>query len=192
MGKEVLRRFHDHGHAGLVIGPQEGRAIGGHDGLADEGSQIGVVGHADHLARIAGQDDVGSVVSSMDNGLDMAAAGLRRSIHMGDPGDGRTGARFSGAGRVGRNCRHDDAVLVLLGVFQAHGAELAGEEPAEFQLAGRTGVSRRLFIGLRIDASITAEAIEQRAHFFTPILGQMSASRHCSHSGLRAKQTWRP
>ena len=44
-------RFHDDGHARLVVGPQQGRAVAGDQGAAAERLQLGVVGHADHAVR---------------------------------------------------------------------------------------------------------------------------------------------
>ncbi len=58
----------------------------------------------------------------------------------------------------------DDAVFVLHGVAQAEGAQLLRQHAAEFELAGRTGVSAGVLDGRGVDAYITTKTIEQGLH----------------------------
>jgi hypothetical protein len=45
-----------------------------------------------------------------------------------------------------------------------HFAKFLGKHAAKFELAGRTGISRRVLVGLRVYADIPAKAFKQRVH----------------------------
>jgi len=57
--------------------------------------------------------------------------------------------------------RQDDAVLVLSRIGEAHGPQLANEEPAQLELSRRARVAAGRLIGLGVDADISAKAVEQ-------------------------------
>ena len=63
--------------------------------LPTHAEQIRRVGDADDLRRVAGQHDVLAVVVLVDDRLDVLAGRFRRSIDVGDPGDGRLAGHAS-------------------------------------------------------------------------------------------------
>ena len=89
MRDQSCRRLHDDRDAGLVVGAEQRRAVGGDDRLALHAGQVRILGHPQDLGRIARQDDVLTVVVRMNEWLDVVAAGFRRGVDVGDPGDGR-------------------------------------------------------------------------------------------------------
>ena len=101
-------RFHDHGHAGLVVGAQQRGAVGGDQGPADQVLQFRVVGHANHPARVARQHQVAAPIIADHLRLDALAGGFRRSVQVGTEGDGR-----AAAAAVARHGGQHDPVLVL-------------------------------------------------------------------------------
>ena len=62
MCRQIGDGAHDLGDAGLVVGAEERRAVGGDDVVADPFGEDRVVGCAQHLARIARQHEVAAVV----------------------------------------------------------------------------------------------------------------------------------
>ena len=78
---------------GLVVGAQQGRAVGGNQSSAAEQFQLGVVGHADHPGFVARQHDVAAGVALDHLRTDVRAGGFRRGVHDGStkqssaPGD---------------------------------------------------------------------------------------------------------
>ena len=153
MRRQVRGRFHDDRDAGLVVRSQQGCAIGGHERLALHVGQFGIVGHANDLARIARQDDILPVIIAVDDGLDVLPGRIRRRIEMGDPGDGRP---LPIAGNRGQ----DDAVLIDGGVANAHLQKFVDQQSAEFELSRRTRITLGGFVGLGVDANVTAEALK--------------------------------
>jgi hypothetical protein len=111
------------------------------------------------ISLSSGERNVAAVVFGMDDRLDAIAAGFGRRVYMRDPGDGRSGAEI---GR--RDGSHDDAVLILFCIGDAHRTQLIAKHSAQFELAGRTWIRRRLFIGFGIDADVSAKTIEKTVH----------------------------
>src|SRR5258708_15063399 len=95
----------------------------------------------------------------MNNRLDASPTRFRRSIHVGNPGNGRS-RMFYRSGNRGK----DDPMRILVRFYNTHFAKFLGEHAAEFELAGRTGISRRVLVSLRVYADIPAEAFKQRVH----------------------------
>ena len=81
---------------------------------------------------------------------------------MGVEGDGRR------AGHVAGHGGEDEAVFVLPGIAEADREEFVPEEFAEYELAGRTGISRGRVVGLGVDPHVTKKAFEERVHFCSP------------------------
>ena len=80
-GKEA-HRVDDLGEAGLVVGAEEGSAVGGDDVFADLVLQRRVLGEADDLAWVGGQRDVAAAVVAMDLRLDAGAGRVGRGVHV--------------------------------------------------------------------------------------------------------------
>ena len=66
----------------------------------------------------------------------------------------------SGGGERG----HDDALLRERHVGEAHRPALGDEEPAEVELLGRARARGGVFVGLRVDADVGEEPVEERGH----------------------------
>lgn len=126
MGLEILHQGHDLGHAGLVVRPQEGGAVGDDQVLPQVLVQtlvyVGAHGHAQSLV----EDDGPAVVVLHDPGPDPRAAGLGGGVHMGDQAQGHPLPTLR---EVGREGPHDVAVPVHTGVLHTQGPELLRQEP---------------------------------------------------------------
>ena len=107
-GAEDLR------HAGLVVAPQEGGAVGGDEGLALVLQQGGEVAGGQGEAAFP-QGDVAAVVVFDHLGLDVLAGDAAVGVHVGDKAHGGLPLRGGGDGAV------DEAQLVHVGVLDAHG-----------------------------------------------------------------------
>ena len=59
---QEMRRIHDLGKAGLVVGAEQRGAVGGDDVVADLVGQRGMLGGADHLGRVGRQHDIAAAV----------------------------------------------------------------------------------------------------------------------------------
>src|SRR5260370_30038779 len=95
----------------------------------------------------------------MNNRLDVSSTRFRRSINVDNPGGGRTRMVYRGGDRG-----QDDPMRILDRFNKTHFTKFLGQHAAKFELAGRTGISRRVLVGLRIYADITAKAFKQRVH----------------------------
>ena len=150
---QELRRIHDLGEAGLVVGAEQRGAVDGDDVVADLVGQRRMFGGADHLGRIGRQHDVAAAIIFDDLRLDVLAGAVGRSVHMRAEADHRhllVGIR--------RDRRVDIAVRVEMGVVQSHRQQFGGEQAAEILLllGGRAG--RRFRIRLGVDHDIAQEA----------------------------------
>ena len=125
---QELRRIHDLGEAGLVVGAQQRGAIGRDDVVADLVGERGMIGGADHLGRVGRQHDVAAAIIPHDLRLDVLAGAIGRSVHMRAEADHRH--FFVGIRRDGRV---DIAVFVEMGVAQS-------PSPAIRQQAGGPGL----------------------------------------------------
>ncbi len=151
---QELRRIHDLGDAGLVVGSQQGCAVGGDDVVADLALERRIVRRPDHLGGIGRQHDVAAAIVFHELRLDVLARAVGRRVHMRAEADHRHLFR-----RGGRNGRIDIAVLVEMGISESHRFQLGGEQPAEILLLLRGGAGRRLRIGLGVDDDIAQEAL---------------------------------
>ena len=149
--------FHDDGHPGLVVGAKQGRAVGGDQRSAAERFQFGIVGHADHAARIAGQHDVAARVALNHLRPDVGPAGLRRSVQMRTQGDGWSRPPFS----TGWNGRQHDAMLVLPGVGNAEGQKFLDQQPPQRELAGGAWIALGVGLGGCIDLDVSQESLQK-------------------------------
>lgn len=106
MREQILCGGHDLRHAGLVVGPEQRRAVGVDERVALEEGQLGEVGHAHR--ELAVEDDVTAVVLVDDAGLDILAAHVGRRIDVGDEADDRGVLAARGRG----DASHDVSVAV--------------------------------------------------------------------------------
>ena len=85
-------RLHHDGHARLVVGAQQGRPVAGDERLADQGLQLRVLCHADHLAGVARQRDVASSIVLHHLRSDASAGRLGRRVQVAHSAITGTGA----------------------------------------------------------------------------------------------------
>ena len=71
--RQEMHRVHDFREAGLVVGAEQGGAIGRDDVVADLGGERRVLAETDHLRGIGRQDDVAALVIPHDLGPDIGA-----------------------------------------------------------------------------------------------------------------------
>ena len=133
---QELRRIHDFGEAGLVVGAEQRGAVGRDDVVADLVGERGMIGGADHLGRVGRQHDVAAAIVLHDLRLDVRAGTVGRSVHMRAEADHRD--LLVG---IGRDRGVDIAVFVEMGVGNAHRLQFGGEQAAEVLLlfGGRAG-----------------------------------------------------
>ena len=79
--------LHEDGHARLVVGPQQRRAVAGNQGPPLEAVQLGVLRTADHPRGVAGKDDVAARIALDHLRIDPRAAGFRRGVQVGAKGN---------------------------------------------------------------------------------------------------------
>ena len=120
MGGQILHGGEDLGHTGLVVGAQQGGAVGDDQVLAHIPGQAGKLGRPhDHTL---GEGDVPALV--VDHlGMDIGAGGGGRSVHVGDEAQAGDPLTAHGGGEP----TVDIAVLVQLGPVESQLGELLGQ-----------------------------------------------------------------
>ena len=151
---QEMRGIHDFGEPGLVVGAEQRGAVRGDDVVADLIGERGMIGGSDHLGGIGRQHDVAAAIIPHDLRLDVLAAAIGRRVHMRAEADHRH--LFVG---IGRDRRIDVAVRVEMGVDEAHGLQLGGEQAAEVLLffGRRAGRGGRVRLG--VDDDVAQEAL---------------------------------
>ena len=135
LGKQGLGGGHDLSHTGLVVRTQQGGAVGGDKGLAFELFQERERGGLhDHPG--GGQGHIVAVIVLVEDGVDVFAAGIRGSVHVGD--EAQRGQLLAAGG--GGQGAVDVAVLVHTGVLDAQIFHLLHQHVGEVELAGCGGV----------------------------------------------------
>ncbi len=150
---QIRDRGHDLGDTGLVVGPEQRRAVRADEVVAHLPFQQGQLLGIEHHARIAGKLDPAAVVAAVNLGVDAGPRHVRRGVDVRDQPD-----RRHRLGAVERAV--DVAVLVEPDVVEPDLLQLVAQEPREVELLlGRRG-RRRAGGGLRIDADVAQEALE--------------------------------
>ena len=175
---EPLGGGHDLGDAGLVVGAEERRPVRGDDVVADSLGQELARRRREDL-RVAREHDLAAVVVAPDLRIDARRGRVRARVDVRDEADGRA---VVAADRLER--REDVAVLGQLDVVEPEPAELVGEEPREVELLGRARIGLRRAIGLRVDARIADEPVED-------VLGELGGKRR-SVRGLHGRGVYEP
>ena len=149
-----MRGIHDLGDPGLVVGPEQRGAVRGDDVVADLVRERGMIRDADHLRRVARQHDVAAAIIPHDLRLDVLAGAIGRGIHMRAEADHRdllVGIR--------RDRRIDVAVLVEMGVADAHRLQLGGEQAAQVLLLFGRGAGGGGRVRLGVDDHVAQKAL---------------------------------
>ena len=148
MRHDVLHRVHDLRHAGLVIGPEEGRAVGGDERLSHEMKQFRELGRLQGQAGNPLQGNLPAVVLLNDLRLYIRPGSVRSRVHMGDEADGR---HF--LVHIGRDASHHVPELVQRGLH-AHRVQFRAQHPQQVPLLLRRRLALRLLIGLRVHRDV--------------------------------------
>ena len=122
MFHDVLGGGHDFGHSGLVIGSEQGVAVGGDQGLTDIVQQLGKFFRVENHAFSLVESDGLAVIIFDNPWLDTASRSIGRGVHMGDESYGGDVLFY-----VGGDGGHQVAVFVQLYILQSHGLQLFAE-----------------------------------------------------------------
>ncbi|MPL97912.1 hypothetical protein SDC9_44108 [bioreactor metagenome] len=134
MGRHVLQGRHDLGDSRLVIGAEEGRPVGDHQGLAPVFQQVGEGGGRERHPLLFVEDDVAAVVVFHQPGTDRVVGDLQGRVQVSVEGD--DGDLFIGVGREGGR---DVGVLVHSHVGKAQGPKFLSKLNGKGHLPRRAG-----------------------------------------------------
>ena len=178
-GQQRFGRRHNQRHASLVVGPQQGGAVGDDQVLAVVILQGGVVRlpEPDILLRI--QAHIASVIGHHP-GPHILPGGVGGGVHVGDQANHRQ------PGSTGDSAV-DIAVFVHVGVGNAHAPHLRHQRRAENALLVRGGAGFGKFVGLGIKGYIAQKALRCGCHgkfsFIRKVAGCFTGSaRSCCPS----------
>lgn len=132
VGQQILAGGDDLRHAGLVVGAQQGGAVGDDELLPHVAAEEGEVLHPQ--AAGLGQRQVAALIGD-DLGMDVGTADGGRGIHVGDEAQRRDVLLTRRGGQDGV----DVAQLVHVGVLQPQPGQLVGQIPAQLLLVGGGG-----------------------------------------------------
>ena len=135
LGDDTLQRGHNFGNAGLVVGTQQGRAVGGDQGLPLHLGQKRENRRVQHGAG-GGQYDLAAVVVFVDLGVDVLAGGVVGGVHVGNQTERLGVLAAGGGGQRGV----DVAMLVHKGVGKTERLQLIDQLTCQVKLAHRAGM----------------------------------------------------
>ena len=153
MFHDVLGGGHDFGHSGLVVGSEQGVAVGGYQGLAHIVFQLGEFLRVENHAFSLVESDGLAVIIFDNPWLDTAS----RSIHMGDESYGGDVLFY-----VGGDGGHQVAVFVQLDILQTHGNEFLAELLEEGELLVGTGLT----LGVRVRRGVECYVPQKSVNYF--------------------------
>ena len=155
-GRQVGGGGHDLGHAGLVVGAEQRRPVGGDDVVADALGEQRARRGREHLGGVAGEHQLAAVVVAPDAGVDAGARRVRARVDVREEPDRRARLR-----RRRRQRRQDVAVLGRARRrSRPSAAQLGLEQPRQVELLRGARVGVRLPRRLRVDADVAEEALE--------------------------------
>ena len=134
--KDTLGHGHDLGNARLVVGPQQGGAVGGDERLPLHLGQEGEIGHM-HGGAAARQRHVAAVVVLMENRFDVVTGSVIGGVHMSDEAQGMGGLVTRG----GRDHAVNIAVLVHADVGDAQRLHFLRQTVGQVKLTRRGGMA---------------------------------------------------
>ena len=160
-GQQALCRREDFRHTGLVIGSQEGGAVGDNQMLAPVPGEAGEVRLLHHNALRLVQHNVSALIG--DNpGVDVGPGGVGGRIHVGNETNDRLG-------RVPGHRAIDIALGIHVGVGNAHGPHLLHQGQGQRLLLIRGGAGIGKLVGLGVKLDITEQSFSS-SHRKTSIL----------------------
>ena len=151
-GKNPLAHGHDLRNARLVVRTQHRCAVGGDQGLALQGGQMGEALRRE-LQAAASQGDAAAVIAFDDLGLGRAVTGVRAGVQMGDKSHAAAGLIPGGGGDLAV----DIGVLVYVDVRHAQFAELLRQLVRQHDLPRRG----RRYLGCLIAACVDGRVPQQ-------------------------------
>ena len=149
----ILGRIHDFGHTCLVVGTEQGRAVGGNHRLAFILLHLRKFRNTKDDVLFFVQDDVIAVIIRDDLWLDVGTRSIGRGIDMGDEANSGNFPIH-----VGRDGSHHIAVFVK-GGLNAHSLQFIAKHLQEIQLFGGAGLRFGIFIGGRLHRDVSQEFI---------------------------------
>ena len=156
MGEEVFHGGDNLGHAGFVVGPQEGGTVGDDQVVAHIPLQALVLSCSDDIALGLVQHHIAAPVLN-DPGVDMAPGVGGGSVHVGDQPHAGKPLTAGGCGKSGV----DIAILIHAGVPETQAVQLGGQEAAQLQLLGGGGAGLRALVGLGVKGDIFQKTIHK-------------------------------
>ncbi len=169
---EVGDGRHDLRHSGLVVRPEERRAVARDDVVADALGERGELRGIEDLAGIAGQLDQRAVPGAVHDRRDVRARHVGRRVDVRDEPDDR------GTLLARQRCEHRRRVGQPR-VFESQLDELLDEEPREIELLLRARPARSPVRRLRVDSDVAQEAPE---HVVGELCGQCRRVRSARQS----------
>ena len=103
----ILNRVHNLSDSSLVISSEQGRAIGGNEGLTEVRKHFRKLGRLQIEPRNALEGNVGAIVVFDDLRLDVSARSIRRCVNVGNESELR-----SRSVNIRRDATHYIAVLI--------------------------------------------------------------------------------
>ena len=151
---QVIDGTDDFGDAGLVVGAQEGGAVGNDKVLAYIVVEFGKVGGREDDALGLAEHDVAAGIVLYDAGVDMAPAHVGRCVQMGDEAyDGHFLVRIC------RKGGHQVAGVLEADFGEAHLAELVLEILGEYHLPGGARGHIGEFVALGVELHVAEKSV---------------------------------
>ena len=157
MFHDVLGGGHDFGYSGLVVGSEQGVAVGGDQGLAHIVLQLGEFFRVENHAFSLVESDGLAVIIFDNPWLDTASRSIGRGVHMGDESYGGDVLFY-----VGGDGGHQVAVFVQNDILQAHGYEFLAELLEEGELLVGTGLT----LGVRVRRGVECHVPQKSVNYF--------------------------
>ncbi len=154
IGHQLLGQRQDLGDARLVVGAQQGGAVGDHQILSLFLPQLGIFGGGEDDVLFLVQQDIAAVVIFDDAGADVCGGNIVHHVHVGDKAQDLAliAGDIAGDGAV------NIAVLVHAGVLQAQRLHFLHQRRAQHLLLFRAGAGGGIGVGGGVEGYITEQS----------------------------------
>ena len=166
IGHQLLGQRQDLGDARLVVGAQQGGAVGDHQVLSLLLPQLGVIGGGEDDVLFLVQKDIAAIVVFHDAGADVCGGNIVHHIHMGDKAQNLALITGNVAGDGAVNI----AVFIHAGVLQAQRLHFLHQSRTQQRLLFRAGAGGRIGVGGGVEGYIAKQSFvsahKKRSPFF--------------------------
>ena len=152
---EIFDRSHDLGYACLVVGSEQGGAVGHDELLSLVVEQFGKFRGREHYAGFGVEGDVAAVVGRHYAGVDVASAHVGRGVEM--RYESHCGQRLRGVGRKGG---HKIAVFVQSHFCKSEFAHFPLKIFREFELSGCRRGHIGEFVALGVELHVVQKSVD--------------------------------